>query len=184
MILASGSQIRRAMLHDAGVEFAVIPADIDEASLRATIAGMPLTQQAEILAKEKAKAVSALHPNARVIGADQIAALDGDILTKPGTAEKACAQLARLSGNTHQQHSAVAVYHAGTCLWSHVDTAILTMRALDEAEIADYVAADNPTHSCGAYCYELGGKKLFHHVEGDYHTILGMPLTPLLAFLG
>mgnify|MGYP000042895156 CR=1 FL=1 len=135
------------------------------------------------LAAAKARAVSTRQPDAYVIGADQICVHKGDILSKPGSYDRAEAQLAALSGSTHQQHSAVVLARGGEIVWQHVATASLTMRALTADEIHAYVAADAPLSSCGSYKFEGLGRHLFSAVTGEQDVIQGLPLVPLLATL-
>ncbi len=189
VILASGSAARRAMLQAAGVVFDVMPATIDEEHLRQALvadnADIGPVEIAAELAAAKAAAVSQQKPQALVIGSDQVLDIEGDLLTKPGDAAGVRASLERLSGRTHALHSAVALAQNGILLWSNSDTARLTMRPLTAAAIERYVdAAGDGVHQCvGAYQIEGLGIQLFDRIEGDYFTILGMPLLPLLAQL-
>ena len=145
-------------------------------------------QAAEIarqLAVAKAEAVAARHPDRIVVGADQVLARDGETFCKPGNAEAACRQIARLAGRTHMLHSGVAVVAGDQLVSTFVADARLTMRALDDAAIARYVACagDAALRSVGGYEIEGFGIHLFDHVEGEHSTILGLPLVPLLAVL-
>lgn len=185
LILASGSAARRKLLEEAGLAFTVISSPFDEDAAKAEEAfrSMPLPQRALMLARGKAKAVSRLHPDALVIGGDQICELEGEALSKPGTHDKAAHQLMQLQGRTHFQHSAVCLYQDGLCLWEHVATAELTMRPLNEVEINAYLHRDTPYGSAGSYRFEAGGAALFSPVKGNRETIMGLPLTPLLDAL-
>lgn len=183
LILASGSAIRCSMLAGVGLQFEVMPADINEAVLRDSIQHELIPRQAEKLAEAKALAISALQPDAMVIGSDQICAFGDEILCKPGGFEAASAQLQKLSGQTHHQYSAVSLCQGGRTLWCYVDQAVLTMRALSEADITTYLHLDEPYSSCGAYKFESMGSHLFSQVEGNSYTIQGMPLIPLLHAL-
>jgi septum formation protein len=120
-----------------------------------------------------------------VIGADQVLELDGERLTKPADMEEARRQLLRLSGRTHQLHSAIACARGGGILWQHSETAHLTMRKFSPAFVGHYLAAigAGALNSVGAYQLEGRGIQLFDKVDGDYFGILGLPLLPLLAFL-
>ena len=140
---------------------------------------------AQALARAKAEAVSAKHPSAIVIGADQVLALGDELLDKPGSTAAARAQLARLRGKTHRLVSAVTIAVAGEAGWSHVGEAVLTMRAFSDAFLDRYVAAAGPRIAgiVGAYEIEGRGIQLFERVEGDHFTIIGLPLVPLLAEL-
>lgn len=184
LILASASSIRAELLRSVGLEARIIPAEgLDEDALKATLTHLPPQEKALALADAKAAFVSAQHPDALVIGADQICALGDVILSKPRTAERAAEQLRQLRGATHAQYSAVSVFRAGACVWHYVATARLTMRELCEEEITAYIALDAPLQSCGAYMFEKHGKHLFSEVHGTDDVIQGMPLTPLLAAL-
>lgn len=183
IILASGSIIRQQMLKAVGLTFSVVPSGIEEDSIKARMADAPVADIALALAGAKALAVSALHPEAYTIGADQICSHHGVIFSKPGSYARAEEQLARLSGSTHEQHCAVVLARAGQLLWQHHDVAHLTMRALSPADIHAYVAADAPLSSCGAYKFEGLGRHLFASVSGDHDVIQGLALVPLLAQL-
>ncbi len=171
------------MLEEAGLEFSVIPSPFDEDACKQEIRCLQPSLQAAYLADGKAKAVSTLHPDAYVIGADQICSLDQHILDKPGTVERATTHLQRLQGRKHHQYSAACIYHRQALRWLQVEVVTLTMHPLSETEIADYIRQDQPLHACGAYCYEKQGHTLFSQVEGDVAAIKGLPLHGLLAFL-
>jgi septum formation protein len=187
LILASGSPARRTLLANAGVPFDVVPAGLDERAAEAPLleAGASPADLALALAMAKAVAVSDLHPEALVIGADQTLDLDGERLTKPEDMEVARRQLLRLSGRTHALHSAVAVARGGEIVWDETETARLTMRRLEPAGIGRYLAEIGAPalSSVGAYQLEGRGVRLFEKIDGDYFAILGLPLLPLLAFL-
>jgi len=183
LILASGSVIRQQMLRDLGLEFSVQPSGFDETALKPSIAHLPAPQQALRLAREKALSVSVNFPDAYTIGADQVCALEGEILSKPGSYANAEAQLRELSGKTHTQNCGVVIAKGASIIWEHSASASLTMRALSDAEIRAYIAADAPLQSCGAYKFEALGKHLFAATEGDHTVIQGLPLTPLIAQL-
>ncbi len=189
LILASGSPYRRGMLEAAGLSFEVVVADVDETALkRALAARAPKPQAAEVaerLACAKAVAVSTRHPEALVIGADQVLALGEELFDKPGGVAAARAQLARLRGKTHRLISAVALAQGESVLWSHCGEATLTMRAFSDAFLDRYVAAAGPRIAgiVGAYEIEGPGVQLFDRIEGDHFTIIGLPLVPLLAEL-
>lgn len=183
IILASGSTIRQQMLKSCGLTFSVEPSGVDEEAITATLPGLPVIEQALTLARAKAVAVSKTHPNAYVIGADQMCGLDGHIFSKPGTYSNAEAQLAKLAGKTHRQHCGAVIAHGGEIVWELGSIAELAMRPLTAAEIHAYVAADAPLASCGSYKFESLGRHLFSHVTGDQDVIKGLPLLPILAQL-
>lgn len=189
LILASGSPYRRQMLESAGLAFEVVVAQVDEGSLKAAFAARsprPLpTDVAAALARAKATAVSRQHPHAMVVGADQVLALDGEMLDKPGSPAAARAQLATLRGRTHRLISAAALAHAGEVVWETADEAVLAMRAFSDAFLDRYVAEAGARIAgiVGAYEIEGPGIQLFERVEGDHFTIVGLPLVPLLTEL-
>lgn len=187
LILASGSGARRTMLANAGLAFDVVPSRIDERIAEAPLVarGASPAEIATALAEAKAVDVSRTHPGAWVVGADQTLDLDGHRGTKSETREAAAAQLARLAGRTHRLHSAVAVARDGALLWSHTESAALTVRAMTASEIEAYLDRVGPDvlSSVGVYQIEGEGIRLFDRVEGDTFTILGLPLVPLLVHL-
>lgn len=185
LILASQSGARKMLLANAGLEFETVTADIDERGIQA---GSKLSNPREIgllLAREKAKAVSANRPGSYVIGADQTLALGDRLFNKPAGRTQALAQLRDLAGHSHELNSAVAVAHDGKIVFEDVSIARMTMRQMTEAELSAYLdaAGDAVTTSVGAYQLEGVGIHLFERIEGDHFTILGLPLLPLLAFL-
>lgn len=183
IILASGSAIRQQMLKGCGLEFSVEPSGVDEEALTPTLAHLPVPQQALGLGRAKALAVSARHPNAYVIGADQMCALGTTVYGKPGSYEKAEAQLLELAGNTHQQHCGAVLAHGGEIIWELAATASLSVHPLTREEVRAYIQADAPLASCGAYKFEELGRHLFSEVKGDHDVIKGLPMVPLLAAL-
>ncbi|MGO9359772.1 MAG: Maf family protein [Xanthobacteraceae bacterium] len=185
LVLASQSASRQALLHNAGLPFEAIPADLDE---RAIQAGSGLSAPGDIaalLARAKALDVAHRKPGRLVIGADQTLALGERLFNKPAGRADAAAQLRTLAGATHALHSAVAVVRDGEVLFADVAVARLAMRALSEADISAYLdeAGAAVTRSVGAYQLERLGIHLFERIEGDHFTILGLPLIALLGFL-
>lgn len=187
LILASASPIRAALLRQAGIAFASETARIDEPAVRdAMLAeGAAPRDIADALAEMKARRVSARHPGALVIGCDQVLSPGAGVLGKPDSLAAARAQLLSLRGRRHALFSAVVVCQAGSPLWRHVATARLTMREFSDDWLEGYLSR-NPqaaTGSVGAYRIEEEGIRLFSAIEGDYFTILGLPLLPLLSWL-
>ena len=186
LLLASASPFRRRMLEAAGVPFRVVPAEVDELALKRSLAGKVAPEGlAEALAAAKAEAVSGEFPADLVIGADQVLALGDETFGKPHDLIAARAQLERLRGRTHRLLSAVALARGGRVVWSKVDTASLTVRELSAAFLDEYLArcGERLLGIAGAYEIEGLGIQLFDRVEGDYFTIVGLPLLPLLAEL-
>jgi len=187
LILASKSTARNALLAGAGLRFATSPARIDERALEARELGKGATilELARTLAEAKALAVAAGNPGATVIGADQLLALGTELLHKPTDLAAASGQLERLAGRTHSLIAGVALAQEGQIVWSYVDTATLTMRDVSAREREQILAleGDRILDSVGAYRLEGPSIRLFDRIEGDYFTILGLPLLPLLAAL-
>jgi septum formation protein len=189
IVLASGSRARREMLAAAGVHFTVQAADVDEPAIRARLmkedAGIAPRRIAEVLAAAKAEEVSARRRGSLIIGADQVLALGDELLSKAPSLEAAREALRKLRGRTHELHSAVAFAESGKVIWAHIGTARLTMRDFSDAFLDDYLlrAGDRVGHSVGAYELEGLGVQLFDKIEGDYFTVLGLPLLPVLAEL-
>jgi septum formation protein len=185
LILASQSSARKMLLANAGLEFEAVTADIDERGIQAASKLSNPREIGLLLAREKAKAVSANRPGSYVIGADQTLALGARLFNKPAGRAQAMTQLRDLAGNSHELNSAVAVAHDGRIVFEDVSVARMTMRQMTEAELSAYLdaAGDAVTTSVGAYQLEGLGIHLFERIEGDHFTILGLPLLPLLAFL-
>jgi len=187
IILASGSPFRKALLVHAGVAVEAVPAEVDERALEAPLkdSGISPEDVALVLAEAKATEVSERKPGALVLGCDQTLSLGDQVFHKPADMEAARRHLLALSGKTHQLNSAVVLARDGAVLWRHVGVASLTMRKLDPAFIGRHLArvGAKALSSVGAYQIEGEGIQLFERVEGDYFTIVGLPLLPVLAKL-
>jgi septum formation protein len=185
LILASQSSARKMLLANAGLAFEAVTADIDERGIQAASKLSNPREIALLLAREKAKAVSANRPGSYVIGADQTLALGERLFNKPAGRAQAMAQLRDLAGSSHELNSAIAIAHDGKIVFEDVSVARMTMRQMTEAELSAYLdaAGEAVTTSVGAYQLEGPGIHLFERIEGDHFTILGLPLLPLLAFL-
>ena len=187
LILASQSQTRKTLLLQAGLRFDTVPAAIDERAVENAVieAGGNGRDVALQLARDKALAVSAGQRDAIVIGADQTLGLGTELLHKPENRDAAAAQLDRLRGKTHRLHAAVALVRNGETLWSDVETAELTLRDFSPAERDDVLDREGAAilTSVGGYRLEGPSIRLFETITGDYFTILGLPLLPLLAAL-
>jgi septum formation protein len=175
------------MLKAAGVSFRIVPAQVDEAALKHESIGKNLdaSRIAHGLAAEKAFAVSRSHPDAIVLGADQILSLDGEIVSKCTSEEDAAVLLRRLRGRSHALITAAVIMQDGVEVWSHVDTSRMVVRRYSDDFLRDYIAQTGPALVRSVGCYELenAGVQLFERVEGDFFSVLGLPLIPLLAAL-
>jgi septum formation protein len=186
LILASASPSRRQLLANAGLAFEIEPASIDEEEITRSLGSRAAPQElASTLAEMKAAKVSSRHPEAFVIGADSTLACNGRLFDKPPTLDAARKQLLALRGQTHELFSSVVVARGGARLWHWNERARLTMRPFSEGFVDAYLARTGETvlSSVGAYQLEGLGAHLFTRVDGDYFTILGLPLLPLLSFL-
>ena len=186
LILASASPSRRRMLANAGLAFDVEPAGVDEEEITRSLGSRAAPQElASTLAEMKAVKVSSRHPEAMVIGADSTLACNGRLFDKPPTLDAARKQLMMLRGQTHELFSSVVVARGGQRLWHWAERARLTMRSFNESFVDAYLsrAGEDVLTSVGAYQLEGLGAHLFTRVDGDYFTILGLPLLPLLSFL-
>lgn len=188
LILASTSKTRARILESAGLSFIAEAPGLDEASMREAIAGertLDPHDVAEVLGRAKAEAVSDLARDAYVIGGDQVLAFENQILGKAESMEAARKRLLDLNGKTHQLHTSVAVATNGETIWAYTDVATLTMRQLTPEFIGHYLAAagEGVLGAVGAYQIESLGIQLFDKIEGDFFSILGLPLLPLLDAL-
>ena len=186
MILASGSAARRRLMQQAGLAFDVVPSTIDESAVRAALlvedGAVDSEDLAEILARAKAEDVAANRVGTVVVGGDQVLEIDGEILEKPGDVEAVRDQLLRLRGRTHALYSAVAVTSGDDEMWTHVDVARVTLREFSMKALGGYLAAsgEQAVGSVGGYQLEGPGLQLIARVEGDYFTVLGLPMLALL----
>ena len=189
LILASGSAARRTLLEATGLIFDVIPANIDEGKIRDAIIGATANVEgsdiASVLAAEKARLVSIEHPNALVVGADQVLTLGGKFFSKAENLAEAREILSMLRGRTHELVSAVALARNGEVHWQTSATAEMTMRSFSDEFLGCYLEkmGERALQIVGCYEIEGPGVQLFEEIDGDYFTILGIPLLELLARL-
>lgn len=187
LLLASASSGRASVLRRAGIEFDQITSRVDEDRLKEEAEKEEISPRdlAVRLAIAKATAVSQDYPNAYVIGADQLLQCEGQLFDKPQTSDEALAHLKFFNGKAHQLISSIVLIFDGETRWVHTETATLTMRSLSDGALARYLEACGPDvmGSVGVYRLEGIGATLFEKIDGDYFTILGLPLLPLLAHL-
>lgn len=187
IVLASASPARAAILRQAGLDIEIRPARVDEEEIKLSLRaeGAPAERVAETLAELKMRRASLAGDRRFVVGCDQMLACDGAWFDKPVDMAAAREQLQRLRGKTHHLHSAITVGRDGGVVWHHVETARMTMRDFSDAFLDSYLlqAGESILASVGAYRLEDLGIQLFSRIQGDYFTILGLPLLPLLDFL-
>jgi len=187
LVLASASTARQALLRSAGVRFSVQPVQVDEDAIRQSleIEGATPRDVADTLAEYKARRGAARAPEHPVLGSDQILDLGGRIFTKPKDRDAAAQTLSELQGKTHKLLSAAVIYFEGEPVWRHVGQARLTMHSLSPEQIEAYLSRAWPdvSGSVGAYHAEGLGAQLFARIDGDWHSVLGLPLLNVLSFL-
>lgn len=187
LILASGSRYRAEMLRNAGIEFAVEPARLDERSVEQPLlqSGADPADIAAVLAQAKADEVSGRFAAATIIGSDQTLELAGELLHKPADMDAARRRLLALSGRIHQLHTAICLMRGGEVIWSHLETSHIRFRELNPGFIGRHLArvGDKALTSVGGYQVEGEGAQLIESIEGDFFSIVGLPLLPLIGQL-
>ena len=185
LILASLSPFRAGLLKNAGLSIAIEGANIDERAVEQDLEAVSPKKLAEFLSLAKARDVSKRFPNALIIGCDQTLELDGEVIHKPKDMEEARRRLMAMSGKPHFLHSGIVLVKNQELIWSSVETAIMHVRVLEPSFIGHYLerVGNGVLTSVGAYQIEGEGIQLFDKIEGDYFTIIGLPLIPLLKEL-
>jgi septum formation protein len=187
LVLASASSARRTVLEAAGLRFEAVAAAVDEAAIKesARAEGIPAADAALILADAKAERIARRHPDALVIGCDQLLVCEEAWFDKPADLAAARAHLLALRGRRHELVTAVVCHRNGARIWQNVAVPRLTMRAFSDDFLEAYLAAEaaHVTQSVGAYRLEGPGVQMFARVEGEHAAILGLPLLALLDFL-
>jgi septum formation protein len=185
LVLASKSDVRGKILAAAGLRFEIRPAQLDERAIEAKAGAPDAAAAARLLARAKAQSVAAAQPGRLVLGADQTLARGSKRFSKPENRSEAAAQLRELRGHTHKLHSALALVRGDEVVFDCADIARLTMRDFSDRFLDNYLDMAGPAAlaSVGGYQLEGIGIHLFERVEGDYFTILGLPLMPLLVYL-
>lgn len=187
IILASSSEVRQSLLKNAGIEFDVIPARVDEDTIKRSLIsdGAKPRDIADALAEHKARKISAKHPNSLILGCDQVLCFEEQLFSKPDTKGEMKEQLKVMRGKPHELLSAAVIYEGGEPKWRFVGTVKLTMRNLSDQYIEDYADRNwNSAQYCvGGYKLEEEGSRLFSRIEGDYFHVLGLPLLEIMTYL-
>ena len=187
LILASGSTTRAELLRSTGLKIGIEAARIDEGAIKQTFLAenLPPRDIADGLAEAKARRVASKHLGALVLGCDQVLEFDGKLLSKPEDQSQAYDQLKSMRGKTHTLQSAAVFYEDARPVWRHIGQARLTMRNISDAYLEEYLARnwESVSGCVGSYKLEEEGVRLFTEIEGDYFTVLGLPLLEILSYL-
>lgn len=186
-LLASSSAIRLSLLRNAGLDVVPEAPRVDEETIRQALEaeGAQPRDIADTLAEMKARKIAERHLDALVLGCDQVLEFERRVWAKPETLDDARSQLHQMRGQTHRLLSALVLYDRGEPVWRHIGRADLMMRSFSDIWLEGYLSRnwDSIRHSVGGYKLEEEGVRLFSGIEGDYFTILGLPLLPLLSYL-
>ena len=187
IILASKSEVRKKILDKNGINCEVIPANIDEESIKESLLKEKETPKtiSKNLAELKANKISEKKTDKLVLGADSIIDLNGKIISKPKNREEALDILKKLNGQKHKLISSVCISKNGTMIWNYTDVSTLTMKQLNLDEIKSYLIKirDKELYAYGVYQIEAGGRSLFSKIEGNEDTIMGLPVKQIKEYL-
>lgn len=183
IILASSSAVRKQILQEVGLKFEVISPDFDEEIAKKENPQLSIKDLALFLAQGKALSISALHKNCLVIGSDQICEFENNAINKSNNFDEAFSQLKAFSGKTHFQNNAVVIAYNNKIIFKKFSRVKLKIRKISDQQINAYVNIDKPWGCAGSYKYESFGKHLFEKIDGDYYSVLGLSIQPLLNFL-
>ncbi len=183
LILASTSQVRKKILQESGLKFNIIPPDFNEKKAKKKFPQKTIKELAIFLAEGKALSISTQYPTAYVIGSDQVCEFAEKEIPKSENISEAVSQLKKMNGQTHFQNNSTVIAINGKIIFRNFSRVKLRMRQLSQVEIENYVAADQSFGCAGSYKYESLGKHLFEKIAGDYYSILGLAIQPLLTFL-
>ena len=187
IVLASKSEVRKKILHQNNIICEVIPANVDEDSIKKSLLKEKATPEliSKNLAELKANKVSGKNPEEFVLGADSVIDLNGELISKPTNREEAINILKKLNGKRHKLISSVCVSKNGSMIWNSTDASTLTMKQLNLDEIKSYLSKikDKELYAYGVYQIEADGRSLFSKIEGDEDTIMGLPVKQIKEYL-
>lgn len=183
LILASSSKVRKKILQEVGLKFEVISPLFDEEKAKKSLSDLSIKELAIFLAEQKALSLSEKFSDSYIIGSDQVCEFEEKAISKSNNAAEAIKQLKKFSGKTHYQNNAVAIAFKGKIIFRNFSRVKLEMRKISDIEIENYVKNEEPWGCAGSYKYESLGKHLFKKVSGDYYSVLGLAIQPLIYFL-
>ena len=187
VVLASGSRVRKKILDENNIKCDVMPANIDEDSIKESLLKENATPEiiSKNLAELKANKISEKFPGEFVLGADSVIDLDGELISKPSSREEALNIIKKLNGKKHRLISSACISKNGSMIWNFTDDSALTMKKLNLDEIKTYLAKirDKELYAYGVYQIEADGRSLFSKIEGDEDTIMGLPVRKIKEYL-